>query len=605
MNKKIYTLYVLLYIFILNAIFSQNSSTITLDKNLQILNSSNANWTNVLSGKVICSPVITTYGTVTLTEGKIISATSFNGNKLWEKSIKNKPGNSPLLSVISEDFLILITNKKNISLINPSGLTLWTVSSQFEITDIPLNGRDKRFFVKGNNFISCYGLNGICKWTQEIKDQNKNIPLLELNDGSVISILSKTENSKSKAIRISPFGKIIETITFAGEVISAKTTQNGILLAFSNGGMGLCSVKDNNTISKWVISSNDNMFYETISNKNATFVNLENNKSMLLIKSTNGTKFITFNNTSGKLLNSFIINDIDINNKTCIESSPFNNAVFISDKTNAILVTQTASILFNKKLPLQNTYNYICYTPTNHIVIFGTDWVINGYRTVQKLSSSNSQIKKTKLNYNDYYKIDTTFYDVFEFSEKIDSKKADPKRTKLLIDGKYGILEEYWGSIILSAVKAYENSLQKNTISSMRTEKSIFQKDVEGTALFIKQLSLLGTDLYSEYISRLIIKEQNLNQKIQLINSVQSFAYDPNHKILESLNITLQSASSKDTRLLIQICDSTYQICSFMGRKALYEYGIQMLTKLLYPQYPTAVKDYARETLKKITTLQL
>ena len=63
--------------------------------------------------------------------------------------------------------------------------------------------------------------------------------------------------------------------------------------------------------------------------------------------------------------------------------------------------------------------------------------------------------------------------------------------------------------------------------------------------------------------------------------------------------------NGNDTSDLIFVCDSVYEICRFMGRPALYSKGMEILTQLLYPQYDSKVREYARNTLTKIARLKI
>jgi hypothetical protein len=189
--------------------------------------------------------------------------------------------------------------------------------------------------------------------------------------------------------------------------------------------------------------------------------------------------------------------------------------------------------------------------------------------------------------------------------EKIDNSIADSARTKLLLNGKYATLEKDWTSIILSATTAYTNSLSQSFSSNRRIEKSLFSKDMPGTEILIKQLAILGTDNFSTVLSKLILNEKDTHLLLMLVSSIKYCAFDPNQTLINSLEKLLKATNSKNSALLMEICDSTYEICQFMGRPALYSHGMKMITQLLFPQYDSAVQNHARETLKKITQLKI
>ena len=125
----------IIFLLISIAIFPQQKTG-----RLQKLGTENSSWTSVISGKALCAPKKTSYGFAVLTDGKMISACTDKGTKLWEKGIPGRP--EPYLTVFSSDFLLTVSDKKSLSLINPSGLTLWTVQVPFAITEEPFIGRD-------------------------------------------------------------------------------------------------------------------------------------------------------------------------------------------------------------------------------------------------------------------------------------------------------------------------------------------------------------------------------------------------------------------------------------------------------------------------------
>ena len=602
MNKKIYL--IAYFLFLIQLAYSQNLEQSNSKKHILTLSNENAVWNTVISGKAICQPCETSYGFAVLTDGKMITACSNNGTKLWEKGVPGKP--NPYLTVFANDFLLTVSNEKNLTLINPSGLALWTKKVPFNITNNPYAGRDGRIFVRGKKNICCYGINGILKWQIETPELNKNIPMQELNDGTILCFLTETVQGKSKAIRFTPFGQILENITFSGLIVSAQTCSEGILLAFAGSGMGLCSIKENNVVTKWVVASEDAVFFQTSSNINSSFVVLKNNIACLLLPTQTNSKIVYFRISDGKIINTQIIAELDLNKKTCIQKVLAVQGLFVSDNKTAMVIDSSGKIINQVYLPNNDknkNWNYISYTNSNHIIVCGTNWVLNGFRTIQKLSSGSDKINKK--TYNHFYKIDTSYYDTFTFVEKIDNSIADSARTKLLLNGKYATLEKDWTSIILSATTAYTNSLSQSFSSNRRIEKSLFSKDMPGTEILIKQLAILGTDNFSTVLSKLILNEKDTHLLLMLVSSIKYCPFDPNQALINSLEKLLKATNSKNSALLMEICDSTYEICQFMGRPALYSHGMKMITQLLFPQYDSAVQNHARETLKKITQLKI
>ena len=81
--------------------------------------------------------------------------------------------------------------------------------------------------------------------------------LMTLNDGSLLHIQKKEISGKSTALRISPFGKILEEIVFTGIISCAVESSEGIILGFTTGSIAMCSVIDGSAETKWGIGLED------------------------------------------------------------------------------------------------------------------------------------------------------------------------------------------------------------------------------------------------------------------------------------------------------------------------------------------------------------
>ena len=85
-----------------------------------------------------------------------------------------------------------------------------------------------------------------------------------------------------------------------------------------------------------------------------------------------------------------------------------------------------------------------------------------------------------------------------------------------------------------------------------------------------------------------------------MLRGVAQNGYDPDGKILESLEYLAHNTSEKDETLLKDICDAVYSICTVMGSSAIDPKGRDSLSVLMYPKYTSIIRDYARNTLKKL-----
>lgn len=572
---------------------------------LQKLGTENSSWTSVISGKALCAPKKTSYGFAVLTDGKMISACTDKGTKLWEKGIPGRP--EPYLTVFSSDFLLTVSDKKSLSLINPSGLTLWTVQVPFAITEEPFIGRDSRIIVRGKNRIACYGVNGIRKWILDTPALS-GTKLLEMNDGTIVALLDSAKNGKSAGIRFSPFGNTIEEISFAGIIQSAFSCPDGILLSFNGGGAGMCSVVDGKTSTKWTIPYSDRAFSNTNPSGGSQFAALSNHRAALAICGSGAvrTRILVFSTFDGRVSDWFNA-DCTFNGSICFSSTNDDN-IFICDKNKGFVQATSGDILWGAALPekpdIFSSWNFITFTKENYLVICSNSWAMAGFRTLYRIQKK-SKGKQKKADYNDFYKDDSKGLDAIEFSEKLPERYIGENRIKDLQKGNYGQKETEYISSLISLCNDYNKKLIQISRNIRAEQKMIYLRDSTGMQDFFSQLELFGTDTFVPYIASFINLEKDDSNFQTILRSVSDFGYDPEGLILNAIDIRSHNIPAAKSRNFILICDAVYEICRFMGRPALYSHGMDILTKFLYPQYESSVRDYARNTLTKIAGLKI
>ncbi len=572
---------------------------------LQKLGTENSSWTSVISGKALCAPKKTSYGFAVLTDGKMISACTDKGTKLWEKGIPGRP--EPYLTVFSSDFLLTVSDKKSLSLINPSGLTLWTVQVPFAITEEPFVGRDSRIIVRGKNKIACYGVNGIRKWILDTPALG-GTKLLEMNDGTVVALLDSAKNGKSAGIRFSPFGNIIEEISFAGIIQSAFSCTDGILLSFNGGGAGMCSVVNGKTSTKWTIPYSDRSFSNTNPSGGSQFVALSNHRAALAICGSGAvkTRILVFSTFDGRVSDWFNA-DCTFNGSTCVSSTNDDN-IFICDKNKGFVQATSGDILWGAALPekpdIFSSWNFITFTKENYLVLCSNSWAMAGFRTLYRIQKKSKE-KQKKTDYNDFYKDDSKGLYAIEFSEKLPERYIGENRIKDLQKGNYGQKETEYISSLISLCNDYNKKLTQISRNARADQKMIYLRDSAGMQDFFSQMELFGTDTFVPYLASFINLEKDDSNFQTILRSVSDFGYDPEGLILNAIDIRSHNIPAAKSRNFILICDAVYEICRFMGRPALYSHGMDILTKFLYPQYESSVRDYARNTLTKIAGLKI
>ena len=556
------------------------------------LNNINASWSRVLPGKLICEPQTTSKGFAVITDAHSLMSFTSQGCIVYEKLLVR--ANGALFGVLPNDFIAVITGSaKRITLLNPDCRELWTTTTDFKITQSPVGGRDGRFFIRGDDVLACYSITGIQKWKLTTPLQSK-MQLNELPNGSLILMLKELDGGKTKALRISPFGEIEEEITFAGEVIRALTTPQGILLVFTDGTSGLFNLDtaQNKSTHQWLFKkdavqkTNKDFFILSQNNDEVVYVNIK----------TSNVEIDYINLADGSIKKSFTINQ-----NITPEYGWYNNSgVFIADSKNAFFYNNAGRYLWSGILPSANSKEattHTSFTVDNCFLLFGKDWSVHAFRTALA-EETKTNTTAAKKDYSSFYDINTTLMEL-PLPIPLDKNLLAPERVTLLNNGNYGATEKQYASELLSLCTVYKN-LMTTTNFGTRIEKTVFETDTAGMENLFSQINLFGTDTFCEFTAFFLRRETNRALIHALLTGVIQNGYDPQGKILESLEYLAHNTSEKDENLLKDICDAVYSVCITNGGTAIEPLGKDTLTTLLYPKYTSPIRDYARNTLKKL-----
>ena len=562
----------------------------------QILDSKTCSWNYVLPGQLLCESQETSTGFITLDESRTLTFFSTTGKKKWEKNIDR--GQNTYLKVLTNDFILLINNDgKKLQLLNPTGTELWTVFPEEPLSNSVLPGKDGRFFIKNKTSICCYGLNGIKKWI--ISSLNlSDYELIELNDGSIIAFLNSSDNF-TKALRLSPFGEILEEISFSSLIVNISKYKNGLLVNFIDGTSGYVSVINNKLSNIWKIQRKDE---KNNYSKDFFISNEELDEILYVSPEKNYLRIFLINPKNGNEINNFVIEDFNIPDFYQIT----NNGFLISDENHCIFSNFQGKTLFNGFYPYSKQKKYISkklFTTDNYFILFGNDWNINSFKINQTTKSKISKTNSSKINYNEFYNINPSLFENYLMPE-IDSELTSSETLVKLKTGNYGVYENKLIEKLLSGCTAYQSQLFTKNSRSF-TESTVFDRDSSGLEKMISLLPLFGTDTFSDFISYLIKYETNRTILNAALISITENGYDPNGKILNNLYLLAKHTNTKDLTIASEICDGVYSICRFMGKPAFNKQGKEIITTFIYPKFNVNIKDYARETLKKISDLDL
>lgn len=557
----------------------------------EILSNLNTSWTQVLPGSVICEPVSTSYGFCLATDARNIMGFSSNGKLLWEKNIGRSRNIN--LTVLPGDFILFHdSDSNNLRLFNPSGSEVWQKQLDFTPLSKAFAGRDGRFFLHGENKIICLGINGNVRWQLETSPQ-KNLPLQELSDGSIIIFLCD-EEGKTKGLRISPFGEELENITFSGSVKNCCTCSEGVLLVFTDGSAGLFSVKNGLSVNRWVTSVKAGNLIFLVSPDKSDF--------RLLSLSSSEIKIYKIDLETGYELASWKLSGI--NGDALLLSVYSDSGIFLCDSNSAILFDEDFHELWTGRLPSEvktKSINQLFYLQQDYLVFCNKNWSMNAYHTCQTTSKSSSQNKNKNLYYSDFISVDLNDFNFYIQDSFFDALK-NPERVQKIKEGNFGTSEAEWLSQTLSIARLVEINSTSQTFGTHR-EASVFETDSKGLESILTQLTLLCTNQTQNAAAAIISKSNNKSVCRMLM--VNLTGYDPDGKLLQAIEKNALQAGNRDTHYLTTICDTVYSICYFMGRPAYNKQGKDILKNFLGPAYNSDVRLYARDTLKKIIALEL
>lgn len=560
----------------------------------ETLSNFNTSWTSVLPGTTISEPTVTSYGFCIATDARNIMGFSSEGMLLWEKKIGRVRNIS--LTTLNGDFILFHDKDKNIiRLFNPSGTEIWSKNLDFKPSAKPFTGRDGRFFIYGEKTVLCLGINGIERWRLETEFQ-KELSMQELPDGSVIVFLND-EAGRTRGLRISPFGEELEKITFAGSIKSTYTCKDGILLTFTDGSAGLFSLKNGLAESKWVASVKNAASVFAVSNDFQKYFLLSLSKSEITI--------YKLNPEDGSAQAGKTITEID--GTGLIKTKISDSGIFIADSNRALLLDFDFKELWSAAMPSgvrNKTINQIIYLQNDYLVFCSRNWSMDAYHTSQttnpaytlKTVSKNihfdySSFAPVELSEINYYNQGAFFYIL-----------KDSQRVLHLKEGNYGKLEKEWLSQTLSIAKLYSMDSSSSDFG-IHTEKSVFETDSAGFEAILVQLALLCTNQTQNAAADIISKSSNKIYCRALLANISG--YDPDGKLLEAIEVNAGRAGNKDSAYLNTICDAVYSICLFMGRPAWNKKGKDILKGFMSSGYSFNTRNYARDTLKKIISLEL
>ncbi len=559
----------------------------------QILSRTNASWSLVLTGRVLTDPLPSEYGFIAVTDARTVTGISGAGKILWEKPLRGADSGT-VMTMIPGGLVAAVTGAgTELVLLNPGGVELWRARPGFRIAGAPYAGRDGRIFVTGDSAAACFGVTGVIKWSVSLPVLSSISPCV-LQDGSIVVFTEGTADGKSRGIKISPFGETMENITFAGEVVSAESCADGILLSFTDGSAGLVADAGGRSEGVWVLKGGN-------SSAGGKFAVPEYGHEAVYVCPSPGGAAVSFLDTASGHVR-LVCTAGSVKGTRFFSTVLTGDGVFVSDGKNAVLVGRNGRQIWSAELPDRQgrfSWNASVFTDDSRLVLCMDDWSLNAYRASQSAGTSGSAHVRPgrRKGYGSFYSVDPGRFG-YVYGDGFGKTLAGDGNFTLLNAGGYGPRERELVSDLMSACSVYESSLNSSDFGG-RTELSVFESDGAGTERLLSMLPLFGTDTFTGVQSSVLRRGTDRTQVNSVLRGIGTNGYDPDGKLLESLDFL--ASRRNDSVTARNICAATESVCRFMGTDAFSSRGKEILSGFLSPRYDSTVRSAARDTLRRLS----
>ncbi len=544
-----------LFLFLFAPLFTQENVSVT--------------WQSVGAGEILTSPKLTSYGFISISEGNLMNAVTETGVVLWRRTLNGVA--SPFYSITNDNFLYITSDNANtLSLYNPDGLFLWEVTLVEPAIQDPVIGRDGRVYIVSNNSISCYGVKGLLKWNKTVFDKT-SLPLTEMNDGSVLYIYNTKNNHYSSGIRISPYGELLEEIDFIDAIHTIKSFNNGVIITFVNGSVGVCEVVNSSTQTIWSTKEQNNLgkAQQIILGQDHFGVLYEKNffvEYSFMNQSENWTIKMP-----SQLLNKELYT-IYYKGMYIITSTEFAIAYYGQNSTDSLIAWQ-------KNIHTDDNASYAIVTNSAYLIVPHKNWVISGFKLIEdseKNYTTEVAIQKEQR------------YESFTFGKSIRGLSTDTISTSLH-SGLYAANEAHYIRYIESKIQEYE--LEYFTLSD---SVNIAEK------ARVYYVASQFQSSHFNYLVPYILSNEKDPYFIQLSMQIAAnIAYDPQEIMLVAIEkYYFANKSSASDDILIGICDAVGEICKYMGRPSLTARGKQILSDITRNSSNVRVRNKANEVFR-------
>jgi hypothetical protein len=255
----------------------------------------------------------------------------------------------------------------------------------------------------------------------------------------------------------------------------------------------------------------------------------------------------------------------------------------------------------------KNKIDYVLFTATNSLAVLNANWNIEFYKVfsgTKKANTGNKDFLKqfVPATYKEFLGRGNNYLSSSQALEK-----AIPQNLyeKILQDFTTGDYDEKEIEYIQRINAELEDILAEYSVSDWNytTKNLSFAKDRNYELQIISLMTKTGTIDFTQKLSTLLKKENDLTMLRNFISLISSVKFDYNETLVKALdNIVRVKLKNDDVTTHKLVCDALYDLSAFMGKDYFVKNVSQILTQLFYPQYDEQIKAYARETLLKISS---
>ncbi len=517
-------------------------STATPAQNAQL------SWKLALPGSPVGTPDISSFGFFALSDSNSVASVTESGIILHQIFL-DSPVSSYNAVLPSDHLCIVYDDCQTVSLCNPDGIILWTITLPFQCIENPRWLENGAFLFVGARQSAAVSWNGSVLWTFSPAEPHTLSPVV-LPCGSIL--FPAVKQNSTTIYQVSVFGKQLGISTLSYPLVTLQSFQNYLFASDVSGTVYCLDPSSDDFLIKWT---------KTKAAETEGFLSWIQGNTVYQLQSSGA--YTEYRISDGTVIRSDQLWETPLHNLRLLQKG--NYSVIAGDtisRTMVYLITDSGEIAWMKSFP---TKDPVFMTYSGVLCQYQNDWTITGWKTPYRHTPE-------VLHRNHFL------------------------HSELLPD-EIGYLFDSLNTMMYRA-------LSSSAVSSNIQYGELGVKMNDYLAV-IEAAALSGWDV-SAFFSEIIKNETNTAILKQTIVASSKAPYDISRQILSALEhrLSYNRAGIFDDSLCFETCNTVFSICSFMGTPAIINQGQRILTKMIDPLYSTKVQTQAILTINKLINLQ-